>query len=160
MARANLNKSKFFLTSTTTASKYIPKRPRICINWNSPFQTQIYLVKVSLNVNIVEQDLLNKKLRSERGISINADSGPLRYLLWCCGSRSQEECTFIQIGSSHTVPNQLYFCALVYLNETLLTALIFVFKLTKTEGQIPNANKVFIVINIIFNLCLSRHSND
>ena len=24
--------------STTTASKYIPKRPRICINWNPPFQ--------------------------------------------------------------------------------------------------------------------------
>ena len=28
---------------------------------NPPFQTQIYLVKVSLNVNIVKQDLLNKK---------------------------------------------------------------------------------------------------
>ena len=32
MARANLNKSKKVLTSTTSASKYIPKRPRICIN--------------------------------------------------------------------------------------------------------------------------------
>ena len=32
MARANLNKSKKVLTSTITASKYIPKRPRICIN--------------------------------------------------------------------------------------------------------------------------------
>ena len=60
MARANLNKSKKVLTSTTTVSKYIPKRPRICINWNPPFQTQIYLVKVPLNVNIVQQDLLNK----------------------------------------------------------------------------------------------------
>ena len=58
MARANLNKSKKVLTSTTTASKYIPKRPRICINWNPPFQTQIYLVKVALNVNIVKQNLL------------------------------------------------------------------------------------------------------
>ena len=29
---ANLNKSENFLTNTTTASKYIPKRPRICIN--------------------------------------------------------------------------------------------------------------------------------
>ena len=54
MARANLNKSKKVLTSTTTASKYIPKRPRICINWNPPSQTQIYLVKVPLNVNIVK----------------------------------------------------------------------------------------------------------
>ena len=49
------------MTSTTTASKYIPKRPRICINWNPPFQTQIYLVKVPINVNIVKQDLLHKK---------------------------------------------------------------------------------------------------
>ena len=32
MARANLNKSKKVWNSTTTASKYIPKRPRICIN--------------------------------------------------------------------------------------------------------------------------------
>ena len=61
MARVNLKKSKYFSTSTTTASKYIPKRHRICINWNPPFQTQMKLVKVPLNVNIVKQDLLNKK---------------------------------------------------------------------------------------------------
>ena len=61
MDSANLNKSKKVSTSTTTASKYIPKRPRICINWNPPFQTQIYLVKVPLYVNVVKQDLLNKK---------------------------------------------------------------------------------------------------
>ena len=47
--------------STTTASKYIPKTPRICINWNSSFQIQIYWVNVPLNVNIVKQDLLYKK---------------------------------------------------------------------------------------------------
>ena len=57
---ANLNKSVWLVTNTTTASKYIPKRTRICINRNRPFQTQIYLVKVPLNVNIVKQDLLNK----------------------------------------------------------------------------------------------------
>ena len=61
MARANLNKSKKVLTFTTIASKYMHKRPRICINWNPPFQTQIYLVKVPLNMNIMKQDLLNKK---------------------------------------------------------------------------------------------------
>ena len=49
------------MTNTTTASKCMPKRPRICINWNPPFQTQIYLVKVPLNVIIVKQDLLHKK---------------------------------------------------------------------------------------------------
>ena len=39
------------------------------------------------------------EVRSE----IDADSGPLGYVLWCCGSRSWEELTFIQIGSGHTV---------------------------------------------------------
>ena len=61
MARANLNKSEVFLKNNTAASKYILRRHRICINWNPPFQTKIYLVKVLLNVNIVKQDLLIKK---------------------------------------------------------------------------------------------------
>ena len=39
MARVNLNKSEELVTNTTAASKYIPKRSRICINRNSPFQT-------------------------------------------------------------------------------------------------------------------------
>ena len=108
MARANLNKSKKVLTSATTASKYIPKKPGICINRNPPFQTQVYLVKLSQNVSIVKQDLLNKQklpfsdqlstlicLRNLRtapyfysvdlglkgGISIDADSGLLGYVL-------------------------------------------------------------------------------
>ena len=64
----NLNKAKFnrhrtvrpgpiwkkVNTSTATASKYIPKKPRVCINWNPPFQTKIYLVKETLNVNVVK----------------------------------------------------------------------------------------------------------
>ena len=50
MAIANLNESGELVTNTTVASEYIPKRPRICINLNPPFQTQIYLVKVPLNV--------------------------------------------------------------------------------------------------------------
>ena len=37
-------KVKKVLTSTTTASKYIPKRPRICINWNPPFQTSLHKI--------------------------------------------------------------------------------------------------------------------
>ena len=35
-------------------------------------------------------------------ISIDADSGPLGYVLWCCGSIFQQLFTFIQIGSGHT----------------------------------------------------------
>ena len=30
-----------------------------------------------------------------------------RYVLWCCGSRSQEEFTFLQIGSGHTVVSRV-----------------------------------------------------
>ena len=58
MARANLNKSEKFLTNTIAESKYIPRRSIICINWNTPFQAKIYVVKVHLNVNIVRQDSL------------------------------------------------------------------------------------------------------
>ena len=74
MATTNLNKSEELVTNTTTVSKYIPKRPRICINWNSPFQTKNYLVKVSLNMNIMNKIYLIKnniwksyESRSERG---------------------------------------------------------------------------------------------
>ena len=34
---------------------------------------------------------------------VDADSDSLRFVLWCCGSRSQEEFTFVQVGSRHTV---------------------------------------------------------
>ena len=61
MARANLNKSEWLVTNTTAASKDIPNRPRICINRNPPFQTQIFLVKVPLNVSVVKLYLLHKK---------------------------------------------------------------------------------------------------
>ena len=44
MAITILKKSKEIMKNTTAASKYIPRRPRISINWNPPFQTQIYLV--------------------------------------------------------------------------------------------------------------------
>ena len=37
------------------------------------------------------------------GISIYADSGPPRYVLWCCFRICHQLLTFIQIGSGHTV---------------------------------------------------------
>ena len=43
------------------------------------------------------------KFGSERGISIDADSGPLRYVLWCCGGICHQLLTFFKIGSGHTV---------------------------------------------------------
>ena len=44
MARANLNKSVWLVTNTTAASKYIPRRPRISINWNHPFQYSLHKI--------------------------------------------------------------------------------------------------------------------
>ena len=38
------------------------------------------------------------EVRSERGISIDANSGTLRYVLWCCGSICHQLLNFIQIG--------------------------------------------------------------
>ena len=37
-------KVKKVLYSTTTAWKYITKRPRICINWNPPFRRSIHKI--------------------------------------------------------------------------------------------------------------------
>ena len=42
MAIANLNKTEKLVTNTTTASKYMPKMPRICINGNPPFRTSLH----------------------------------------------------------------------------------------------------------------------
>ena len=36
-----------------------------------------------------------------------AHSGPLRYVLWCCGSICLKSFTFIQIGPGHTVSTEL-----------------------------------------------------
>ena len=44
MATANLNKTEDFVTNTTTASKVIPRRPKISINWNPPFQTSLHKI--------------------------------------------------------------------------------------------------------------------
>ena len=58
--------------------------------WN-----KIYLMKTAFE-NFMKWGL-------KGGISIDADSGPPRYVLWCFGSRSHDFFTFIQIGSGHTV---------------------------------------------------------
>jgi hypothetical protein len=44
MATAILKKSKDLVTNTTAASKYIPRRPRISINGNPPFQTSLHKI--------------------------------------------------------------------------------------------------------------------
>ena len=86
------------MTNTVAASKYIPRRPRISINWNPPFQTQIYLVSSKKNFfwNFMKWGL-------KGGISIEADSGPPRYVLWCCGGICHQLPNFFKIGCCHTV---------------------------------------------------------
>ena len=56
MAIANLNKSKKVLTFTTKGSNYIPKRPRICINWNPPFRH--HFIKFSKTVFLSSKSCL------------------------------------------------------------------------------------------------------
>ena len=41
------------------------------------------------------------EVRSKMGVSIDANSGPLRYVLWYCGSICHQLYTFIQIGESY-----------------------------------------------------------
>ena len=41
----NLDQSKKILNSTATASKYTPKRPRICINWKPPFRPHFIILQ-------------------------------------------------------------------------------------------------------------------
>ena len=64
MARANLNKSEKLMTNNTAESKYISRRPKICINWNPPFRPHFI---------------------------IDADSEPLRYVIWCCVKVSESQ---------------------------------------------------------------------
>ena len=61
MARANLNKSKKVLTFTTAASKYIPRRPRISINRNPPFQTSLHKISKVFFFRLKKFFFRNKK---------------------------------------------------------------------------------------------------
>ena len=95
MARADLDKSNELVTNTTTASKYIPRCPRICINWNPLFQTSLHKIfkncflwsKSCLAMFTFREVLLLSKFGLKGGILIDAHSETLRYVLLCCGSK-------------------------------------------------------------------------
>ena len=76
---------------------------------NPSFQTSLHKIfKNCFYVNLTSQHshfevLLLSKFWSERGISIDTDSGTLRYVLWCCGSICHQLFILIQIHSKHTV---------------------------------------------------------
>ena len=88
------------MTNTTTASKYIPRRARICINWNPPFKTQIYFVKARPSVNIVKEDLHNSLKQFLTNLWSEVWKGDFN---WCCGSICHQVFTFTQIDPGHTV---------------------------------------------------------
>ena len=63
------------------------------------------------------------------GISIYGDSGPPKYVLWCCGCVCHEVLTFIQFGCGHTVLRNIFNCVLPHWRH--LTAGLFYFSSCK-----------------------------
>ena len=89
MAGANLSKSKFFLTSATTASNKYLRGPESALIEISSFRphlikftkTAFYLVNLASQCSRLEVLLLSKFGSEREGISIDADSRPLEYVL-------------------------------------------------------------------------------
>ena len=65
MATANLKKSEEFVTNTTAASKYIPRRPRISINWNPTFQTSLHKISKEIFFRLTKFFFRNKNFFSK-----------------------------------------------------------------------------------------------
>ena len=76
------------------------------------------------------------------GVSIDADSGPLRYVLWCCGSRSQEEFTFIQIGSGHAVQQLWLWEPNYFYRQQFTTVIMFTCHQSKSRASLVIAPAV------------------
>ena len=76
------------------------------------------------------------------GISIDADSGPHGYVLWCCGSRSQDFFTFIQVGPGQSI---LWNTAVISKkNPTLKNFKITLEQIFRTvKGQDNYGNRIF-----------------
>ena len=53
------------MTNTTAASKYIPRRPRISINWNPPFQTPLHKISKEVFFRLTIFFFRNKKFLSK-----------------------------------------------------------------------------------------------
>ena len=73
---------------------------------NSGIQT--YQILTNDDVVCIPSMLLAVLSKRKGGISIDADSGPLRYVLWCCDSICHQLFSFIQVGSGHAVEDAEY----------------------------------------------------
>ena len=60
MATANLKKSLEFMTNTTAASKYIPRRSRISIDSNPTFQTSLQKISKEIFFRLTKFFFRNK----------------------------------------------------------------------------------------------------
>ena len=67
----------------------------------------------------------------KEGISIDADFGPIGYVLWWCGSKSWEVCTFFQICSDHAVEKAIKFCKISNLGLSYVVAIKFTLDISK-----------------------------
>ena len=106
-----------------------------------------FLCIVNQKKNYIFQNLLSK-FGSERGISIDADSGPPRYVLWCCGSICHQLLTFFQIGCGHTVNwvhISILFCLLYFLLELFKFRPFGLYKRNLVRVDLPNAHQDFKV---------------
>ena len=88
---------------------YLSRSPHFYSDWLWPYcvskivahHNKLLTQWRCMYIKTVFENFMNWGLKG--GISIYADSGPPRYVLWCCGGICHQPDTFIQIGSGHTV---------------------------------------------------------
>ena len=104
------------------------------------FQSDPKFFKIFIFQNLLQKNVLKGR------ILIYADSGPPRYVLWCCVCICYQPLTFIQIGSGHTVLHhhlswQIYdFSKFILLLLTLMTLMckrMMMSKLSKEKSCRP-----------------------
>ena len=152
-SRAKLNKSENLVTNTTAASKNIPKRPRICINWNQTslhkfFENCFHEVNLTSQQSHLEIYLLSK-CWSESGDFNYADSGRLSFVLWCCGSICHQVFTLFRLAVAILWLHDLCFFFLPFLTckVEMISRKIKVFKNSYAGRRSITALEKFGMVN-------------
>ena len=86
------------------------------------------------------------------GISNDADSGPLRYVLWCCGSICHQLLTFIQIGYGHAVISTGYLYSGWGIPSSIMPkygSRLFLIKDKKSTSQFCIKNWALLILSLI-----------
>ena len=112
--------------------------------------SKIYFIKI-LFENFMKWGL-------KGGISFDADSGPFRYVLWCCGSICYQLFTFIWICFGHTVTNK--FPIVIFLNEktnpAILNHFVSIYTVWNWKGNICKQIKVPLLLTVLLSILLSK----